>query len=121
MKAPKTHKKYLNMRDFEIRCADIFDSQEREIIHRYGHWLAALTSGEIEPVTPEQERFVRVMKGELKPETVFELVWKKFSDQLISEANSHSPSPVYRAYDPGEAWFPRSQCGKSWYDVDRYK
>jgi len=61
---------------FKIDCSNaIFNQEEEKILKKFGHWFQALTNGELEPITPEQKRFVEVARNSEMPITVFEKVW----------------------------------------------
>ncbi len=47
------------------------------MLARYGYWLEALASGALAPITPEQQQFVRVARGDAEPQSAFEVVWVK--------------------------------------------
>jgi uncharacterized protein YifE (UPF0438 family) len=77
MGVPAEHAVFLQRGAFPIHPSAPLDGPERELLSRYGHWLAALAAGEIEPGTPEQVQFVRVARGEDEPRSAFELAWVK--------------------------------------------
>ena len=78
MGLPADHMAELRRGAFPIPLAGEFSDQERELLSRYGYWLMALATGAISPITPEQDRFVHVAKGEAEPRSAFELVWAKY-------------------------------------------
>lgn len=47
-------------------------------VQKYGTWMEGLTSGRLAPLTPEQERFVRVAWGLTPPTTEFERTWTMY-------------------------------------------
>lgn len=64
---------------FHIDCdLKIFSQEEIEIIEKWGHWFMALVSGELKPFTESQERFIKVMKGEIGPGSLEEKAWFKY-------------------------------------------
>ena len=73
---PEDHAEYIAQHDFVIPPGD-FTPVERELLTKYGRWMEALVSGAIAPVTPGQEQFLRVARGEGEPTTDFERVWLK--------------------------------------------
>ena len=76
MQHPADHAALLARHDFVIPPGD-FTEPERDLLVRYGRWLEALASGTAAPVTPAQEQFVKVARGEREPETDFERAWVK--------------------------------------------
>lgn len=76
MELPSDHKSFLDRRDFAIPPGD-YTSSERTMLAKYGRWLEALATGAIEPLTPTQEHFVSVVRGEADPATEFEHAWLK--------------------------------------------
>ena len=108
MKAPPDHLPFLNQKDFVLGCEDVFSQTENAILARYGRWLEALIAGKIFPITAAEERFLRVDRGEIEPETDFERAWCKLKERREFEAASRD-STHCRVFDEKEAWFPRSQ------------
>jgi len=108
MKIPGKHKDYLRRKDYQPCCKDIFSRSEFDILQKYGHWMEALSSGVIKPLTTDQERFIRVCKNECEPTTEFETAWCKLVERQKFEAESKS-KPHYDNIDPSEKWFPRSE------------
>jgi uncharacterized protein YifE (UPF0438 family) len=82
----------------------IFSQEETELLSRYGFWLEALAQGDVQPLTPAQQRFVEVHKGEAEPESTFERAWWKLLKRREIEPDL---TPDYVVYDAGEAWFDR--------------
>ena len=52
-------------------------SEEIALLARFGHWMHALASGAIAPVTAERRHFLAVVQHEAVAETPFESVWTK--------------------------------------------
>jgi hypothetical protein len=77
MAMPPEHTTLLQRNDFPVAPAGNLDDQERDLLSRYGYWLEALSRGELAPITPEQERFVRVARGQEEPRSAFEIAWLK--------------------------------------------
>ena len=51
--------------------------EELKIINKYGAWMEALADRKIEPITPEQKRFVDVSVGIAEPKSEYEKIWRK--------------------------------------------
>jgi len=76
---------------FKMDCSlAIFNTEEREILEKYGHWFKALISGELEPYTEKQRLFIEVAKGERQPVSVEEKTWFKYTKRKeIEEKHGH--------------------------------
>ena len=77
-KTNKKQLKYLGKPISDINSLrDIFSEEELKIINKYGAWMEALADRKIEPITPEQKRFVEVSIGNAEPKSEFEKIWIK--------------------------------------------
>ncbi len=89
---------------FRIRTStEIFDREEIELLSRYGRQYERLMTGDREPETPGQQRFVEVCRGDAKPESEHEKVWRKYLRRLEWEAdpsNLATKGPPRKAIDP---------------------
>ena len=73
---------------YRIRTStEIFDREELEILRRYGRQFERLMNGERAPMTPEQERFIEVCRGEAKPVSDYEEVWWKYLQRIEWESD----------------------------------
>jgi len=69
----KEHLPYLKIKSpNKLKCED---DTLREIIIDYGHWMHALHSQKILPITKAQARFVDVCNKKKKPKSLFEQSW----------------------------------------------
>ncbi len=76
MKAPPDHKYYLAKLEFPVpRWARRLTGEQRIHLRLYGHWLNALATGKIRPLTAAQRRFIAVAEGVEHPVTRSELAW----------------------------------------------
>lgn len=67
------------MGKFKIDCGKhIFSEGEIEILEKYGHWLKALSAGELEPPTERQELFIEMTQGKRQPFSEEEWAWFKY-------------------------------------------
>src|SRR6056297_1318615 len=76
----KEHLQYLKKKgpfSLEVNC-DNLNKKEKELIRKWGHWFRALEEGTLQPFRESQERFIKVVKGELKPFTLEEQAWFKY-------------------------------------------
>jgi uncharacterized protein YifE (UPF0438 family) len=78
---------------FTIRTSqEIFDSDEIGILKRYGAQFERLMKGERKPRTAEQDRFIRVCRNEVEPQTKYEKVWWKYLRRLEWESDPNNRS-----------------------------
>jgi hypothetical protein len=69
-KVPPDHLVYLQRRPFAFRCStSIFPADESRALADYGNWIEALAVGAIQPLTPEQEHFLRMDLEGAEPAT----------------------------------------------------
>ena len=86
-KKNKNHLEYLGKPISDINSLrNIFSEEELKIINKYGAWMEALADRKIEPITPEQKRFVDVSVGIAEPKSEYEKIWMK----IIHARNDHS-------------------------------
>lgn len=107
MSVPTDHRKFLKKRDFDLGCSNIFSEEEHALLIRYGCWMEALVKGVIQPITPAEERFLLVHRGEAEPQSIYEQAWSRLMGRRAFEKEDRG-SPHYHVFDAGEAWFPRS-------------
>ncbi len=55
-----------------------FTLSEVECLEKYGNLFRALSAGMVQDMTPEDEHFVQVVRGEVEPETLAEKAWLKY-------------------------------------------
>lgn len=76
---PAEHLEYLQQPPITIDAPLFtFTSREREVLESKGNWLKALAEQHITPLTPAQERFIRVSNGLLRAKTAYEKLWIKY-------------------------------------------
>lgn len=94
MKAPPEHKKYLNM-TFAFGCsrATLSVEEEAALVDR-GAWMESLALGLIQPVTPAQEQFLRVARGEAEPKTFHERAWSRLTARREYEREQRMAPPT---------------------------
>jgi hypothetical protein len=110
---PPDHLAHLRRRPFEFRCTkSIFPADELQALSEYGNWLEALASGRIQPVTPDQEHFLRVDREEAEPSTVCERAWVRLKgrrqyEQEEADAAPPAPRPNYGMveWDADRCWW----------------
>lgn len=57
----------------------MLSKDELTILKRYGTWMTALSSGEIQALTQSQEQFVEAAQGRREPKTKFKKAWCMYS------------------------------------------
>jgi len=87
------HLKYLGQPISDINSLrNICSEEELKIINKYGAWMEALADQKIEPITPEQKRFVDVSAGIAEPKSEYEKIWMKIfyarNDHLNEQKNA---------------------------------
>ncbi len=75
---PENHLALLLLGGYEEDICAGYDPMTRYIVDKIGKYAMALTRGEIEPIFPDQETFLRVMRGQEVPTSNFEKCWLKF-------------------------------------------
>ena len=55
-----------------------FTLSEIELLEKHGHVLEKFATGRIKPRTPNQERFIQVVKGVLSAERTIENIWMRY-------------------------------------------
>lgn len=92
MSVPADHAEWLRRGGFAVPPDPTLDEADRGILAKFGHWMEALTSGTLKPVTPDQQRFLRVHIGEEPPTTPFEIAWVKLL--AVRHAHAHAPAAL---------------------------
>lgn len=91
---PPDHLMYLRRRPFAFRCSTaVFPPDELDALAEYGNWLEALAAGAIQPVTAEQEHFLRVDREEVEPETLCERAWVRLKGRREYEGEGQVAPP----------------------------
>jgi uncharacterized protein YifE (UPF0438 family) len=90
MGLPIDHAALLRQHDFVLPANNGLDERERLLLLRYGRWLEALSTGILQALTPEQEHFVRVARGDEEPISDFERAWVKLSQLRAQSGNTES-------------------------------
>jgi uncharacterized protein YifE (UPF0438 family) len=108
---PPDHLVYLRSRPFAFGCSTaIFPAEELEVLSEYGNWMAALASGAILPVTPDQEQFLRVDREEAEPATVRERAWVRLKGRREYEIEEKIAPPPAPPEDYGMVEFDADRC-----------
>ena len=77
-----------------LASLEIFDSDEIDILKRYGDQFVRLMKGERVPETPAQEHFISVCRNEVEPQTKYEKAWWKYLSRLEWESDPSNQSAM---------------------------
>jgi pimeloyl-ACP methyl ester carboxylesterase len=75
---PPAQLELLRQGGYDVSLGDDYSALAQYSIHNYGRYLTALGNGTLTPFDPEEERFIRVVKGEETPRDDAEKGWLKF-------------------------------------------
>ncbi|MDQ8184609.1 DUF413 domain-containing protein [Pelagicoccus sp. SDUM812002] len=75
---PEDHLAVLDKGGFSVPDEERYDPISRYSIEAYGHYMLAISRGQLEPIHPEQTHFIQVCNGETSPKTPIEKAWLKF-------------------------------------------
>lgn len=73
---------YFINKKFSLKCHNIFNRDEEDILVRYGEWMSALEKGILKPITKAQRHFIEVCKNNMQPETEYEKIWMKYKRRI---------------------------------------
>ena len=108
---PPDHLEYLKRRPFVFGCwTSIFPADELQALAEYGNWLQALAAGVIQPVTDEQEHFLKVDLEEAAPATVCERAWLRLKGRREYEQEQQMAPPCEPPRDYGMIEFDEDRC-----------
>jgi uncharacterized protein YifE (UPF0438 family) len=111
---PPDHLSHLQRRPFVFHCSTaIFPPDELQALEQYGNWLEALAAGTIQPVSAEQEHFLKVDREEADPATVYERAWVRLKGRREYEQEQGQqppPSPPAPAEDYGIVEWDADRC-----------
>jgi uncharacterized protein YifE (UPF0438 family) len=88
----------------------IFPREEIEALTEFGNWLEALANGVIQPVTPEQEHFLKVHREEAEPITICERAWLRLKGRREFEQEQQTAAPPPAAEDYGMVEWDADRC-----------
>ncbi len=75
---PESHMKIYISGGYDIDLGDGYNDFEKYVIRTVGKYLAALSSGKLDPIDQRQAHFVKVSQGKAKALAVVETAWIKF-------------------------------------------
>jgi uncharacterized protein YifE (UPF0438 family) len=83
-RAVSEHKRILAQQGYRLECPkNGFLDAELKMIGEFGNWMDALCAGRIAPLSPRQEDFIRAVRGECEPTSIFEFLWRKVTDRQV--------------------------------------
>jgi hypothetical protein len=103
MSTPADHAHWLRQPGYPVPPAADLTPAERDLLAKFGHWMHALTTGAITPVTPDQERFLQVARGDEPPASPFEVAWAKVQRFRAAQDLPVSPLELTRLFERLEA------------------
>lgn len=81
------HLAMARQREFPFRCDPrLFNDEQHAAIVRWGHWMQALASGRLKPITPAQAAFVTAVNGRNEPTEPYANAWWRYNRRLEIEA-----------------------------------
>lgn len=108
---PPDHLEYLQRRPFAFGCwTSIFPADELQALAEYGNWMQALAAGVIQPLTEEQEHFLKVDREEAEPATVCERAWVRLKGRREYEQEQQMAPPPEPPKDYGMIEFDKDRC-----------
>jgi uncharacterized protein YifE (UPF0438 family) len=75
---PESHLEVLRCGGYDVELSDDYSPIGQYIIHSVGRYWMAVSNGTLKPFFPEQERFLRVIKGEESPKYKIVEDWLRF-------------------------------------------
>ncbi len=75
---PESHLAVFRQGGYDVKLTDDYSPQSQYVIHTMGKCWMAVSKGILKPFYPEQERFVRVVKGEEPPKYKVVKDWLRF-------------------------------------------
>jgi pimeloyl-ACP methyl ester carboxylesterase len=78
---PEGHLKYFFEGGYDIDLSDDYSPIVQFIVHNYGKYWMAVTNGTLKPFFPEQENFMRVIRGEVPATYAVVKGWLKFMSE----------------------------------------
>ena len=75
---PESHLQVLLRGGYDVELSDDYSPASQYVIHTMGKYWMAVSNGTLKPFFPEQERFLRVVKGEESPKHEVVKDWLRF-------------------------------------------
>lgn len=78
---PESHLRVLQLGGYDVTLSDGYSPVSQYIIHSVGRYWMAISNGTLKPFSPEQERFLRVIKGDESPKDEEVKDWLRFLNE----------------------------------------
>ncbi len=78
---PEAHLKVLRRGGYDVKLSDDYSPIGQYVIHSLGRYWMAISDGTLAPFFPEQERFLRVIRGEEPPKSQVLKDWLRFLEE----------------------------------------
>ncbi len=88
----------------------VFPVEEIRALERHGPRFEALASGGAAPVSPSEERFLRVDREEAEPETLAERAWLRLKGRREYERDRRAAAPPATPDNYGMVEFDADRC-----------
>jgi hypothetical protein len=75
---PESHLEVLRRGGYDVELSDDYSPRSQYVVHNLGRYWMAVTNGTLKPFNPEQEAFLRVVRGEEAPEHEVVKDWLRF-------------------------------------------
>jgi triacylglycerol esterase/lipase EstA (alpha/beta hydrolase family) len=75
---PESHLEVFRQGGYDVELTDNYGPVSQYLIHSMGKYWMAVTNGTLKPFFPEQERFLRVIKGQEPPKYKLVKDWLRF-------------------------------------------
>jgi pimeloyl-ACP methyl ester carboxylesterase len=78
---PEAQLNLLRQGGYDVVLGDTYSPLAKYVIRNYGKYLMALAEGAITPFHPEEERFISLVRGEVRPRDDAEEGWLRFMSE----------------------------------------
>ncbi len=78
---PQEHLQYCFMGGYEVELSDDYNPMDKHIIHNYGKYWMAVSTGVLKPFYEDQELFVKIVRGEVPSELDIITGWLRFMQE----------------------------------------
>ncbi len=75
---PEEHLPYCYMGGYDVELSDEYNEMDKHIIHNYGKYWMAISTGVLKPFYKDQETFVKFVRGEVPSEYKWLNGWLRF-------------------------------------------
>ncbi len=79
---PEEHLRYLFLGGYDVDLSDDYSPRAQFLIHIYGKYAMAIANGTLKPFYPDQEEYLRVVRGEIPARNEVEKGWLRFISEF---------------------------------------